>query len=78
MGGSGNPYVAELRPGAWRVVVPRRGKLFPAVLAPVFESEKAAAEWLSSSEGQATAIASQPPFPKSGIGNLGRRLARPV
>jgi hypothetical protein len=40
-------YVMPLQ-GAWRVIVPIRGRLSPQVLAPEFATKAAAAEWLDS------------------------------
>jgi hypothetical protein len=43
-------YVMPLQ-GAWRVIVPIRGRLSPHILAPEFATKAAAAEWLNSSDG---------------------------
>ena len=77
MGNCGVPYVAELKPGAWRVVVPRKGRLFPFVLAPVFDSRKAASDWLLSPEGQGLATADCLPNQKSAFEQRASRLAPP-
>jgi hypothetical protein len=46
-------YVMPLQ-GAWRVIVPIRGRLSPQVLAPEFATKAAAAEWLDSPDGHST------------------------
>jgi hypothetical protein len=50
-------YVMPLQ-GAWRVIVPIRGRLSPQVLAPEFATKAAAAEWLDSPDGH-SAIAGE-------------------
>jgi hypothetical protein len=50
-------YVMPLH-GAWRVIVPIRGRLSPQVLAPEFATKAAAAEWLDSPDGH-SAIAGE-------------------
>ena len=46
-------YVMRWR-GAWRIVVPIRGRLNPQVLAHEFATKAAASDWLQSLEGQRT------------------------
>ena len=44
-------YVAELR-GAWRVVVPIRGRLAPDICTEKFTTQTGAVLWLQSHDGQ--------------------------
>jgi len=45
------PYVAELRRGDWRVIVPVRGKLSPRIAQCSFSNPKDASAWLQSEVG---------------------------
>ena len=47
-------YVAELRQGDWRVVVPIRGKLSPRIAQRSFSSRRDACAWLQSEVGMHT------------------------
>ncbi len=47
-------YVAELRQGDWRVVVPIRGKLSPRIAQRSFSSQRDASAWLQSEAGAQT------------------------
>ena len=60
MSDSSAAYVAELKLGCWRVVVPRRGKLTPLVLQEVFRCKTDALTWLRSPRGLAVTQAAQP------------------
>ena len=44
-------YVADLGQNVWRIVVPIRGRLSAAVLAPNFVNRAEAIEWLHSEAG---------------------------
>ena len=50
-GGHPSAYVAEIRQGDWRVVVPIRGKLSPRIAQCSFPSKKDASTWLNSEIG---------------------------
>ena len=52
--GHPSAYVAELRHGDWRVVVPVRGKLAPRIAQRSFSSRKDAHAWLESEAGLET------------------------
>ncbi len=47
-------YVAELRQGDWRVVVPVRGKLSPRIAQRSFPNQREASAWLLSEAGVQT------------------------
>lgn len=47
-------YVAELRQGEWRVVVPVRGKLSPRIAQHAFPDKSGASAWLQSEAGMNT------------------------
>ena len=47
-------YVAELRQGDWRVVVPIRGKLSPCIAPRSFSNRRDAGAWLQSEAGMHT------------------------
>jgi hypothetical protein len=49
--GHPSAYVAELRHGDWRVVVPVRGKLSPRIAQCSFSNRNAANAWLQSEVG---------------------------
>ena len=49
--GHPSAYVAELRQGDWRVVVPIRGKLSPRVDQRSFSNRTEASAWLQSDVG---------------------------
>ena len=52
--GHPSAYVAELRHGDWRVVVPIRGKLSPRIAQHSFSNQKDASAWLQSDVGMHT------------------------
>ena len=54
MEGHPSAYVAELRQGDWRVVVPIRGKLSPRIAQRSFSSRRDACAWLQSEVGMHT------------------------
>jgi len=49
--GHPSAYVAELRRGDWRVVVPVRGKLSPRIAQRSFSNQKDARTWLQGETG---------------------------
>jgi len=81
--GHPSAYVAELRQGDWRVVVPIRGKLSPRIAQRSFRNHKDASAWLQS-EGGAHAVnllrtklygageSLTPGFPSAGAGPVER------
>jgi hypothetical protein len=59
-------YVAELRRGDWRVVVPVRGKLSPRIAQDSFPSRSEACAWLSSDAGTDAVSALRAPLSRCG------------
>ena len=55
--GHPSAYVAELRQGEWRVVVPVRGKLSPRIAQRSFPNQSDASTWLQSEIGMHTVSA---------------------
>lgn len=60
-------FAAELSVGAWRIVVPVKGRLAPKLLAPVFQTKSEAETWLASAEGQALVHDAQKRLPTRGL-----------